>query len=74
MGSFKQIFTPEDLQQLDLALQGALATAKERGLNPAGVKPTLMRRLSHVASTGITDLEVLQSEALKEMNIDRFAI
>ena len=74
MGSFKQVFTPEDLRQLDLALQGALTTAKERGLNPAGVKPTLMRRLFHVASTGITDLEVLQSEALKEMNIDRFAI
>ena len=73
MGSFKQIFTPEDLQQLDLALQGALTTAKERGLNPTGVKPTLMRRLFQVASTGITDLEVLQSEALKQMNIDRFA-
>ena len=73
MGSFKEIFTPEDLTQLDLALQGALATAKARGLNPLGVKPTLMRQLFHVASTGITDLEVLQSEALKQMNIDRFA-
>ena len=74
MGSYKQIFTPEDLRLLDVALQGALATVTKLGLSPAGVKPTLMRRLFHVASTGITDREVLESEALKEMNIDRFAI
>ena len=57
MGSFKQVFTPEDLRQLDFALEGALAAAKARGLSPVGVRPTLMRRLFDVASTGITDIE-----------------
>ena len=73
MGSYKQIFTPEDLRLLDRALDGALARVTELGLSPEGAKPTLMRQLFDVASTGITDLEVLQSEALKRMNVDRFA-
>lgn len=73
MGSYKQLFTPEDLSHLDLALEGALATVTELGLSPEGVKPTLMRRLFHVASTGVTDPETLRDEALKDMNIDRFA-
>lgn len=73
MGSVKQIFTPEDLRLLDRALGGALARATELGLSPEGIKPTLMRRLFDVASTGITDVEMLQNEALKEMNVDRFA-
>ncbi len=73
MGSYKQIFTPEDLRLLDRALANALARITDLGLSPEGAKPTLMRRLFDVASTGITDLEVLQSEALKKMNVDRFA-
>ena len=73
MGSYKQIFTPEDLSQLDLALEGALATARELGLPCAGLEGALRRRLFVVASTGIADPEALQNEALKEMNIHRIA-
>ena len=69
--SYKQMFTPEDLKQLDLALEGALATARELGLPCAGLEGALRRRLFGVASAGITDPEVLRNEALKEMNIDR---
>ena len=73
MGSYKQMFTPEDLSQLDLALEGALATARELGLPCGGLEGALRRRLFVVASTGIADPEALQNEALKEMNIDRIA-
>jgi hypothetical protein len=71
--SYKQLFTPEDLRHLDLALEGALATARELGLPSAGLEGVLRRRLFVVATTGITDPEVLRNEALKEMNIDRLA-
>lgn len=74
MGSYKQTFTPEDLSHLDLALEGALATAQELGLPRAGLEGALRRRLFHVASAGITDPEALRDEALKEMNIDRLAV
>lgn len=71
--SRKQLFTPEDLKHLDLAIEGALATARELGLPCAGLEGSLRRRLFDIASTGITDPEVLRDEALKEMNIDRIA-
>jgi hypothetical protein len=76
MGSFKQpqqVFSPEELRTLDLAFAGALARAKELGLPCAGLTGALRRRLFDVASTGITDLEALREEALKEMNIHRIA-
>lgn len=69
----KQLFTPEEFATLDLALEGALATARELGLPSGGLEGTLRRRLFHVASTGIMDPETLRDEALKEMNIDRIA-
>lgn len=73
MGSYKQTFTPEDLRHLDLALEGALATARELGLPCAGLEGALRRRLFFVASKGITGPEALQNETLKEMNIHRIA-
>ena len=74
MGSchYKQLFTPEDLQKLDLALEGALATARELGLPRGGLEGVLRRRLFAVASTGISDPEALRDEALKEMNTARY--
>ena len=76
MGSFKQpkqSFNQRELESLDLALAGALATAKELGLPSQGLEGALRRRLFDVASTGITDPETLRDEALKDMNIDRIA-
>lgn len=76
MGSFKhpkQSFNQQELEALDLALSGALATAKELGLPRQGLEGPLRRRLFDIASTGITDPEALRDEALKEMNIDRIA-
>ena len=73
MGSYKQIFTPEDLSQLDLALEGALATARELGLPCAGLEGALRRRLFVVASKGTRNPEKLRDGALKELNIDRIA-
>ena len=73
MGSYKQLFTPQVSANLDLALEGALATAGELGLPRAGLEGVLRRRLFVIATTGITDLEALRDEALKEMNIDRIA-
>jgi len=70
MGSchYKQLFTPEDLKNLDLALEGALATARELGLPRGGLEGVLRRRLFVVASMGINDPEALRNEALKEMD------
>ena len=76
MGSFKhpkQVFSPEELEALDLAFAGALATAMELGLPCKGLEGALRRRLFVVASTGITDPEALRDGALKELNIDRIA-
>lgn len=76
MGSYKQqqqVFSPEELQKLDLAYAGALATAMELGLPCAALAGALRRRLFDVASMGITDPEALRDEALKEMNIHRIA-
>jgi len=71
--SYKQLFTPEDLRHLDLALESALATARELGLPCSGLEGALRRRPFGVASRGITDPEALRNEALKEMNIDRIS-
>jgi len=76
MGSYnqlKQSFNQQELKALDLALAGAIATAKELGLPCQGLEGALRRRLFDVASTGITDPEALRDEALKDMNIDRTA-
>lgn len=71
--SYKRMFSPEDLGNLDLALEGALATARELGVPRGGLEGVLRRRLFVFATMGITDPEVLRDEALKEMNIDRIA-
>lgn len=69
----KNAFSPEELATLDLALDGALATARELGLPCGGLEGALRRRLFHVASKGTRDPKALRDEALKEMNIDRIA-
>lgn len=69
----KSAFSLEELTTLDLALEGALATARELGLPCAGLEGALRRRLFHVASKGTRNPEALRNEALKEMNIDGIA-
>lgn len=69
----KNAFSPQELANLDLALESALATARELGLPCAGLEGTLRRRLFHVASKGTRNIEALRDEALKEMNVDRIA-
>jgi hypothetical protein len=68
MGSCKELFTPEASKNLDIALEDALATARELGLPCRGLEGVLRRRLFVVATTGIVDPEALRDEALKEMN------
>ena len=69
----KKVFTPEELHALDLALMGALATAKELGVDPKVLKGALRRRLFAAARAGITDPQALRNEALKSMNVDKLA-
>lgn len=69
----KQVFTPEELHALDLALMGALATAKELGADPKALQGALRRRLVAIARAGVTDPQALQNKALKSMNVDKLA-
>lgn len=69
----KQSFNSHDLEVLDLALAGALATAKELGIEQRCLEAPLGRRLFTLAGNGITDPEILQVEVLKSMNIDKIA-
>ena len=69
----KQVFTPEELHALDLALAGALATAKELGADAKTLEGPLRRRLFAVACAGGTDPDALRNETLKSMNVDKLA-
>lgn len=69
----KHAFSPQELANLDLALESALATARELGLPSGGLEAALRRRLFHAASKGTRNPEALRNEALKEMNIDGIA-
>lgn len=69
----KTVFTSQELEALDLALAGALATAKELGLRQDVLERALRRRIFVIASEGVTDPEELCGRTLKSMNLDKIA-
>ena len=71
MSSPKQKFSPEDLQLLDLALAGAMATAAELAAKHQALAGVLRRRLFYIASEGVTDPAMLRNKLVRSMNLDR---
>lgn len=69
----KHAFTPQDLEALDLALIGALATIRELGIRRSGLQTALRRRLFDLASEGVAGPEALQNALVKSMNLDKVA-
>lgn len=69
-----QTGTPKELETLDLAITGELATADELGLKREGLQVTLRRLLFDVVSeNGITDPATMRDQFLKSMNVDKKA-
>lgn len=76
MGSFrhpKPSFQSDELDALELALAGALATAKELGIKGKGLSSVMRRRIFDVAREGITDPTLLRDKLLKSFNVDKIA-
>ena len=69
----KQVFSSQELQVMDLALAGALATMQELGLDREGLEEKLRKRLFVVAKEGVDDPRTLRNKLLDTIGVRRTA-
>jgi len=66
----KQVFNPQELHTLDLALADALTTITGLGLKQEGLEASLRNRLFVIARNGVTDPITMRNKLLKSIDLE----